>query len=445
MDTEDEENQKEFKTINEEYKIWKKNTPFLYDLVMTHALEWPSLTVQWLPEVHKPVDREVSIHKMLLGTHTSGAEANHLIIAEVALPLPETEIDARKYDDEKGEVGGFGGSLSKIDIKIKITHEGEVNRARAMPQNSFIVATKSPSSTVFVFDYSKHPSMPIDGQCRPQHRCTGHTKEGYGLSWNTHIEGQLLSGSDDSQICLWDIREAGPEIVASQIRTGHTSNVEDVDWHKHHAHIFGSVGDDSQMLIWDSRDSAYDRASHRVERAHEGDVNCISFNPFNEFLIATGGSDDAVLLWDMRNLGQNMHKFDGHRGGVYQVSWCPFNDTILGSCSADRRLHLWDLSRIGDEQDPEDVDDGPPELLFVHGGHTAKISDFSWNANDQLVIASVSEDNILQVWQMAESIYREEEEEAIITDEDLEGPTTSAATTEDSEKPEDQQRKKHKA
>ncbi len=35
--------------INEEYKIWKKNTPFLYDTIMTHALEWPSLTCQWLP------------------------------------------------------------------------------------------------------------------------------------------------------------------------------------------------------------------------------------------------------------------------------------------------------------------------------------------------------------------------------------------------------------
>lgn len=32
--------------INEEYKIWKKNCPYLYDLVITHALEWPSLTVQ---------------------------------------------------------------------------------------------------------------------------------------------------------------------------------------------------------------------------------------------------------------------------------------------------------------------------------------------------------------------------------------------------------------
>ena len=56
-------------------------------------------------------------------------------------------------------------------------------------------------------------------------------------------------------------------------------------------------------------------------------------------------------------------------------------------------------------QSPEDAEDGPPELLFIHGGHTAKISDFSWNANDDWVIASVAEDNILQVWQMAEHLY----------------------------------------
>jgi histone-binding protein RBBP4 len=42
--------EQEEKIINEEYKIWKKNTPFLYDLLVTHTLEWPSLTVQWFPE-----------------------------------------------------------------------------------------------------------------------------------------------------------------------------------------------------------------------------------------------------------------------------------------------------------------------------------------------------------------------------------------------------------
>ncbi len=37
--------------INEEYKIWKKNSPYLYDLVISNGLEWPSLTVNWMPTI----------------------------------------------------------------------------------------------------------------------------------------------------------------------------------------------------------------------------------------------------------------------------------------------------------------------------------------------------------------------------------------------------------
>ncbi|XXG53179.1 hypothetical protein AAC387_Pa03g1318 [Persea americana] len=47
----------EERLINEEYKIWKKNMPFLYDLVITHVLEWPSLTVQWLWTGTSPLAR----------------------------------------------------------------------------------------------------------------------------------------------------------------------------------------------------------------------------------------------------------------------------------------------------------------------------------------------------------------------------------------------------
>ncbi len=42
---------------------------------------------------------------------------------------------------------------------------------------------------------------------------------------------------------------------------------------------------------------------------------------------------------------------------------------------------------------------------FIHGGHTAKISDFSWNPNEPWVICSVSEDNIMQVWQMVRPAF----------------------------------------
>ena len=45
-----ENEQMDEKLINEEYKIWKKNAPFLYDCIITTALEWPTLTTQWLPD-----------------------------------------------------------------------------------------------------------------------------------------------------------------------------------------------------------------------------------------------------------------------------------------------------------------------------------------------------------------------------------------------------------
>lgn len=73
----------EDRLIQEEYKVWKKNSPFLYDKVLTHSLEWPSLTVQWQNEVSVDNDRQVSIHKIVLGTHTSGDEQNYLMIGEV--------------------------------------------------------------------------------------------------------------------------------------------------------------------------------------------------------------------------------------------------------------------------------------------------------------------------------------------------------------------------
>ena len=69
------------------------------------------------------------------------------------------------------EFGGFGSVSGKIEIEIKINHEGEVNRARYMPQNPCVIATKTPSSDVLVFDYTKHPSRPDpSGECHPDLR-----------------------------------------------------------------------------------------------------------------------------------------------------------------------------------------------------------------------------------------------------------------------------------
>ena len=98
----------------------------------------------------------------------SGDEQNHLLIASVQLPKEGAGAEGRKYDEDKGEHGGFGAVAGKIEIKVKISHEGEVNRARYMPQNPCLIATKSPSPDVLVFDYTKHASVPEPGaRCEP--------------------------------------------------------------------------------------------------------------------------------------------------------------------------------------------------------------------------------------------------------------------------------------
>jgi len=403
----------EERLINEEYKIWKKNTPFLYDLVMTHALEWPSLTAQWLPEVTKPEGKDYTIHRLILGTHTSD-EQNHLVIASVQLPNDEAQFDSSHYDSERAEFGGFGSVSGKIETEIRINHEGEVNRARYMPQNQCIIATKTPSSDVLIFDYTKHPSKPDpSGECNPELRLKGHTKEGYGLSWNPNVNGHLLSASDDHTICLWNINSnpsSERNLDALMVFTGHTAVVEDVAWHLLHDSMFGSVGDDKKLMLWDTRSNNSLKPSQIIE-AHSAEVNCLSFNPYSEFILATGSADKTVALWDLRNTKMKLHSFESHKDEIFQVQWSPHNETILASSGTDRRLNVWDLSKIGEEQSADDIEDGPPELLFIHGGHTAKISDFSWNPNEPWVICSVSEDNIMQVWQMAENIYNDEEGE----------------------------------
>ena len=309
---------------------------------MTHALEWPSLTCQWTPNM-KGAGDSATEHSLLLGTHTTG-EQNYLMVASCNLPKDDVVIDNRSqgqsgsadatngtasstsagptgsvagsaplvaaYDEEKREVGGFGhasSSIGKIEIRMKVKHEGEVNRARYMPQNHFIVATRGPDPQVYVFDLSKHPSFPAEGSVfSPQAVCVGHSKEGYGLSWSRLKEGHLLSGSEDTTLCLWDVQaganseKAGRQVHPISTFKGHTNVVEDVDWHHKDPNMIASVGDDKSVRIWDTREPQ--KEVHVVADAHEGDVNCVAFNPINEMLFATGSADKTVALWDIRNL-----------------------------------------------------------------------------------------------------------------------------------------------
>ena len=46
---------------------------------------------------------------------------------------------------------------------------------------------------------------------------------------------------------------------------------------------------------------------------------------------------------------------------------------------------------------------------FVHGGHSDRVTDISWNSNNEWFMASAADNNSLQVWQLASNIYNDDE------------------------------------
>ena len=402
----EEQNEEEIdEIINQEYKVWKYNSHYLYDSLLTMAVEWPSLTVYWLPDLE--IEDGIETQKIIIGTHTTGTEQNYLLICKIKLPHQNEEIKSPEISNfyySPENIEKFKKISKKIEVEYRINHQGEVNRARAMPQKnkSNIIATKCPNGEIHIFDYLKHPKKPIDMQVKPEMRLTGHTKEGFGLNWSPLKEGYLISGSDDHRICVWDINSKNKNSLLCTYES-HLGVVEDVCFNKILENVFASCGDDRKMMIWDLRQQ---NPVYNVE-AHVQEVNTIDFNPFNEYLILTGSNDKNCALWDLRNLKKKLHNFKHHINDVISVKWNPHIMSMFASSSSDRRVDIWDLSNIGKDTNNEE-DFAPSELLFTHGGHTSRVADFDWNPNQELTIASVSDDNIVQVWKMADKLYYED-------------------------------------
>lgn len=152
------------------------------------------------------------------------------------------------------------------------------------------------------------------------------------------------------------------------------------------------------LMLWDTR-SGSDPVTK--SQAHGQEILSVAFHPANETLLITGSADKTIIMHDTRNPAKPLHIFEAHTDEVLHLAWSPHSPSIFASASGDRRINVWDLSQIGAEQTPDDQEDGAPELMFVHGGHTARPTDFGWapGEGEHWTGVSTSEDNVVMIWQ----------------------------------------------
>ena len=89
----------------------------------------------------------------------------------------------------------------------------------------------------------------------------------------------------------------------------------------------------------------------RDYRGHRGSIHCIGWSCTGQKL-ASGSSDHSIRIWAYpANSKECILEIKGHYGPVEQVSWSPVEPEVLASVSSDKTVRIWDAKCTLDAQE----------------------------------------------------------------------------------------------
>lgn len=311
--------------------------------------------------------------------------------------LHKTRFDEDSSDEEEDD-DNFDDNA--VITSRFVTHKGCINRIRAMPQRTSIVASFSELKNVHIWDLKdqiRDLDIPLPHKIKnpqPIFTFNGHKDEGFALDWSKVVEGRLASGDCKSSIHVWNMHQGGKWVVSKSLNS-HKDSVEDIQWSPTEGDVFASCSVDKSLKIWDARAGS---CILTIPNCHESDINVITWNNELDHLLASGGDDGVFKIWDMRKFGESNVQpewsFNWHRGPITSIEWNPNDKFEIVVSSEDNTITIWDFSLT---KDPNETTDIPPQLLFIHQGQT-HIKEIHWHKQiPNMVISTASEG--FNVWQ----------------------------------------------
>ncbi|XP_056641286.1 glutamate-rich WD repeat-containing protein 1 [Diorhabda sublineata] len=340
---------------------------------------------------------------LVAGTQAPQTHVNHVIVMKLSNMNKtnkdeEDNSDSEDEDEDESKHPKMSGALIK--------HQGTVNRIRATTLGETVFAASwSELGRVNIWDLStqlkvvdnepglaKYNKENTASSVTPVFTFTGHQKEGFAIDWCPTTPGMLATGDCKRDIHIWKPNNASSWTVDQRPLVGHTDSVEDIQWSPNEKSVLASCSVDKSIRIWDVRAAPSKACMLTADRAHESDVNVINWNK-NEPFIVSGGDDGIVHIWDLRKFKDKspLATFKHHTESVVSVEWHQTDSAVFASAGADNQIALWDLSVEKDtETNNDDVQDLPPQLLFIHQGQN-NIKELHWHPQLPGVIISTAE------------------------------------------------------
>jgi WD40 repeat protein len=257
----------------------------------------------------------------------------------------------------------WGGFAQEVEVYTQLGHTQGVNSVAFSPDGKQILSG-SYDSTVKLWD------MVSGREIRTfQEHISGVNSVAFSPDGR-----QVLSGSTDTTSKLWDVA-SGREI---RTFSGHTGFVHSVAFSPDGRQIL-SGSSDNTIKLWDAAGGR----EIRTFQGHSDNVNSVTFS-FDGRQVLSGSTDITSKLWDAAS-GREIRTFRGHIGGVDSVVFSIDGWQIL-SGSSDNAIKLWDAAS-GQE-------------IKAFQGHTSSVYSVAFNPDGQQVLL-VSGDNPVKLWDAA--------------------------------------------
>ena len=186
---------------------------------------------------------------------------------------------------------------------------------------------------------------------------------------------QVVSGSDDNTLILWDVKSGEP--IGEPMR-GHAGEVRSVAFSPDGSRIV-SGSSDGTIILWDSKSG---KPIGEPMIGHESIVTSVAFSPDGSRIVS-GSWDNTLILWDVKSGKPISKPMRGHTGEVKAVAFSPDgSQVVLGSW--DNTLILWDAKS------------GKP-IGNPMRGHTGRVNAVAFSPDGSRIVSG-SDDETLILW-----------------------------------------------